>query len=265
MKKIILMIFVLIALTVPGKPQGVAVTTDGSLPAASAMLDVRSTSRGILVPRMTAAQRAAISTPVQGLMVYQTDQVSGFYCYSGSAWREEMDVVNSAGSVLSGKLMTFDGTNWVAKSMTSGTTGTNQGVNSMQPYLTLDYYIATDGVFPSQSGWDSYCGEVQIGGFSFAPNWFVKCDGQLLDINNYTTLFTLIGTTYGGDGQNTFAVPDLRGRVALHQGQAPGSTYKVIGEQWGCETMCGYPECWRAEINGWWHNMERYRNKLFIV
>jgi microcystin-dependent protein len=241
MKKIILMIFVLFALTVPGKPQGVAVTTNASLPAACAMLDVQSTAKGILVPGMTAAQRAAISTPAQGLIVYQTDQVSGFYCYSGSAWREEMDVVNSAGSVLSGKLMTFDGTNWVARSMACGTTGANQGGNIMQPYLALNYYIALYGIFPSQSGLDCYVGEVFIGGFSFAPNGFIKCEGYLLPIDQYNELFALIGTTYGGDGQTTFAIPDLRGRAALHQGQASGMTNRTIGEVWGCETICAYP------------------------
>ena len=63
-----------------------------------------------------------------------------------------------------------------------------------------------------------YVGEIRMFGGNFNPNGWMFCEGQLLPISENTTLFTLIGTTYGGDGQNTFALPDLRGRVPIHQG-----------------------------------------------
>ena len=68
-----------------------------------------------------------------------------------------------------------------------------------------------------------YIGEIRMFAFGTrgAPNGWQACDGSLLPISQYDALFALIGTTYGGDGQTTFAVPDLRGRVPIHQGQGP--------------------------------------------
>ena len=63
-----------------------------------------------------------------------------------------------------------------------------------------------------------YVGEIRMFAGNFAPAGWMFCEGQLLPISEYETLFTLIGTTYGGDGQSTFALPDLRGRIPLHQG-----------------------------------------------
>src|SRR4051812_12106750 len=63
-----------------------------------------------------------------------------------------------------------------------------------------------------------YVGEIRMFAGNFAPAGWMFCEGQLLPISEYETLFNLIGTTYGGDGQSTFALPDLRGRVPLHQG-----------------------------------------------
>jgi len=77
-----------------------------------------------------------------------------------------------------------------------------------------------------------YVGEIRMFAGNFAPAGWMFCDGQLLPISQYETLFNLIGTTYGGDGQSTFQLPDLRSRVPLHQG--PGFT---IGQQAGSETV----------------------------
>src|SRR6202165_5378460 len=63
-----------------------------------------------------------------------------------------------------------------------------------------------------------YVGEIRMFAGNFAPAGWMFCEGQLLPISEYETLFNLIGTTYGGDGQSTFALPDLRGRLPLHQG-----------------------------------------------
>jgi microcystin-dependent protein len=88
-----------------------------------------------------------------------------------------------------------------------------------------------------------YIGEIRMFGFGTrgAPNGWQACDGSLLAISEYNALFALIGTTYGGDGQTTFAVPDLRGRVPIHQGQGPGLSSYVIGQVAGTETVTVLP------------------------
>lgn len=84
---------------------------------------------------------------------------------------------------------------------------------------------------------DPYIGEIRLLPYNFAPvNWH-DCDGSLLAISEYETLYTLIGTTYGGDGQNTFALPDLRGRLPIHQGAGPGLSTYSIGQVAGTETV----------------------------
>jgi microcystin-dependent protein len=81
-----------------------------------------------------------------------------------------------------------------------------------------------------------FIGEIRMTGFNFAPVDWLLCQGQLLSISENEALFTLIGTTYGGDGVNTFALPDLRGRVPVHQGSSGAGTY-VIGQLGGSETV----------------------------
>jgi microcystin-dependent protein len=83
---------------------------------------------------------------------------------------------------------------------------------------------------------DQYVGEIRMFGGRFAPQGWFLCDGSRIPISEFEMLFTLIGTTYGGDGQSTFSVPDLRGRVPVGQGTFQGMTY-VIGEQGGVETV----------------------------
>lgn len=83
-----------------------------------------------------------------------------------------------------------------------------------------------------------YIGEIRMFAGSFAPAGWMFCDGQLLPISENDTLFNLIGTTFGGDGQETFALPDLQGRVPMHAGKGPAisQTY-VIGEKAGVESV----------------------------
>lgn len=81
-----------------------------------------------------------------------------------------------------------------------------------------------------------YIGEIRMFGGNFAPAGWMFCEGQLLPISENDTLFTLIGTTYGGDGQETFALPDLRGRVPVHMGSNGQSSY-TQGETGGVETV----------------------------
>src|SRR5215211_2706834 len=81
-----------------------------------------------------------------------------------------------------------------------------------------------------------YIGEIRIFAGNFAPAGWAFCDGQLMPISENDVLFTLIGTTYGGDGQETFALPDLQGRVPIHAGTSGGITYQ-LGEKAGTETV----------------------------
>ena len=83
----------------------------------------------------------------------------------------------------------------------------------------------------------AYVGEIRIFAGNFNPNGWAFCDGQLLPISENETLFNLIGTTYGGDGQSTFALPNLQSRVPIHQGTASsGNTYQ-LGEAGGVESV----------------------------
>jgi microcystin-dependent protein len=82
-----------------------------------------------------------------------------------------------------------------------------------------------------------FLGEIRLFGGNFAPRGWAFCNGQLLDISTYDALYTLLGTTYGGDGVNTFGLPDLRGRVPVGQGQGPGLSSRVIGQMAGTETV----------------------------
>jgi microcystin-dependent protein len=82
---------------------------------------------------------------------------------------------------------------------------------------------------------DPYLATVTVFAGNFAPLNWAFCNGGLMSIAQYTALFALIGTTYGGDGQTTFALPDLRGRYAIHQGQGPGLPAYFLGEMSGTE------------------------------
>ncbi len=81
-----------------------------------------------------------------------------------------------------------------------------------------------------------FIGEIRLFGGNFAPVGWAFCDGSLLSIGEYDALFNLIGTTYGGDGQSTFALPDLRGRVPVHQGTDAGTSY-TPGQTGGVESV----------------------------
>jgi len=82
-----------------------------------------------------------------------------------------------------------------------------------------------------------FLGEVMLCPYNFAPQYWALCQGQILPISQNTALFSLIGTYYGGNGTSNFALPDLRGRVPIAQGQTPGGSSYVIGENGGVETV----------------------------
>lgn len=82
---------------------------------------------------------------------------------------------------------------------------------------------------------EPYLGQVEIFSFNFPPKGWTTCSGQLLPINQNQALFSLLGTNYGGNGQTTFGLPDLQGRVAIGQGQGQGLSSYVLGEKLGTE------------------------------
>lgn len=84
---------------------------------------------------------------------------------------------------------------------------------------------------------DPFLGEIRPFGFTFAPSGWALCNGQLLSIAQNSALFSLLGTTYGGNGTTTFALPDLRGRVPMHVGNGAGLSPRTLGESGGQEAV----------------------------
>jgi microcystin-dependent protein len=123
----------------------------------------------------------------------------------------------------------------------TGPAGGGQSQTNMQPTLVLQYLIATNALFPSRSSatqdGERFLGEIALFAGNFAPGGWATADGQLLPISQFTALFSLLGTTYGGDGRTNFALPDLRGRLALGDGTGPGLTNRRLGQKSGVESL----------------------------
>jgi microcystin-dependent protein len=96
-------------------------------------------------------------------------------------------------------------------------------------------FVVLLGAATNASAQDPYIGEIRYVAFTFAPRGWAECNGQLLSISQNTALFSLLGTTYGGNGQTTFALPDMRGRVPVHTGQGPGLSNYTQGQLSGQE------------------------------
>jgi microcystin-dependent protein len=84
---------------------------------------------------------------------------------------------------------------------------------------------------------DPFVAEIRIFPFNFAPKGWAFCDGQLLPLSQNTALFSLLGTTYGGDGKSNFALPNMQGNAPMHPGQGPGLSLHDLGETGGSETV----------------------------
>ena len=121
--------------------------------------------------------------------------------------------------------------------------GGGQAHNNMQPNLVLNCIIAIQGIYPSRdytmfsSSTNPFIGEIAWVAYNFAPRGWALCDGQLLQITQHAALFSLLGTTYGGDGRTTFALPDARGRSFIHAGTGPGLTNRQVGSKFGTENQ----------------------------
>lgn len=129
-------------------------------------------------------------------------------------------------------VLIWDGANWVARPLPQSPV---RAYSVVQPYLVVNYIIALQGIFPSRNSAEPFLGEISIFAGNFAPRGWALCDGQLLPISQNTALFSLLGTTYGGDGRTTFGLPDLRGRVPMHAGYGPGLTPRTLGQRGGVE------------------------------
>ena len=246
-----LFIFLLVMGALPvlaQQPVGIGTTT----PDANAALDITSTTKGVLFPQLTAAQQATLAgmltSAEKGMMI--TDATTGrLVTWTGTAWSTvtssnaltattplsvATNTIKLNPGTAAGDLITWNGTNWI--NTQPATQHFSIQADNHQPYLVANYVISLFGIFPSQNDASQpFVGEIFLMGTNFAPNGWHFCDGSLLPISGNPVLFDLIGTTYGGDGVNTFAVPDLRGRVAVHQGNNGTSNY-IIGQNGGTET-----------------------------
>ncbi len=135
----------------------------------------------------------------------------------------------------------------------TGDTGDSQPHTNMQPLTAVNYIVAREGIFPSRSateraappldagggsgGIDPFIGQISLFAGNFAPRGWELANGQLLPVAQNDALFALYGTTYGGDGRTTFALPDLRGRAALQPGNGPGLSSRRLGEKLGIEEV----------------------------
>lgn len=177
--------------------QNVSITTDNSAPDASAMLDVKSTNKGMLIPRLTEAQRNLIASPATGLLVFQTDASDGFYFYNGTAWvaliengAETDPIYNTAEA----KKITNAGS---GKVITNAERTKLNGIDSLADNIPAGTIVPFAG--------------------SIVPVGWLLCDGTPLNPATYPNLATVLGTAWGDgstgdtDPVTTFNLPDLRG------------------------------------------------------
>lgn len=133
-----------------------------------------------------------------------------------------------------GDLMTWNGSNWISAQPAVQ----HFSLSNIQPYLSVTFVIALNGMYPSRSDLSNpTIGEIDMFGGNFAPVDWALCNGQLLSIQSYQGLFSILGTTFGGNGTSNFALPDLRGRVPIHWGQSPGLSNYNLGQTGGSETV----------------------------
>jgi microcystin-dependent protein len=219
-------------------------------PNSKALLDLQSSTRALMLPRMTTATKNTYTTGMgathKGMVLFDST-LNQLQVWDGAAWRSYTytgtapvnvnpttnTVALNPGTAV-GDLLSWNGANWV--NISTNTYVKTNAIN-LQPSLTMNYCMALQGVFPSPNGNSPFIGEVVLYAFNFAPKGWAQCNGQLLPINQNQALFSLLGTQYGGNGTTSFALPDLRGRAAVHKGQGPGLTNRAIGERAGTEAV----------------------------
>jgi microcystin-dependent protein len=166
-----------------------------------------------------------------------------------SALGSNVNALDANVSALEGGMDTLTGTDYHTDAV-----GGNQPFSNRPPYLGLNYIICLHGIYPPRSspspgamddesvivrgiGDGGAIGEVSLFAGNFAPRNWAFCAGQLLPISGHEALFSILGTTYGGDGQTTFALPDLRGRVPVGAGWGPGLSDIRWGQKGGTDEV----------------------------
>ncbi len=150
------------------------------------------------------------------------------------------DVLGSATNALFGANMPGHVHGIPGKAVTTTPAGAGIPFGNVQPSLAMTYMVQTSGIFPSSGGSGpatSFMGQVRAFSGYFVPAGYLPADGRLMSISSNTALFALFGTTYGGDGKTTFALPDLRGRTAIGAGAGPGLTPRALGSVAGAEIV----------------------------
>lgn len=115
--------------------------------------------------------------------------------------------------------------------------GGDNAHDNVQPYLCIHFIIALSGDMEPVSLLEPFIGEIRLFAGTFTPKGWLRCDGQPLQITDSPELFSVLGTTYGGDGRHNFAAPDLRGRASMHAGVGDGLTLRRLGEPGGSESV----------------------------
>ena len=126
------------------------------------------------------------------------------------------------------------------------TVGKGLAHENMQPSLAMTFIICASGSAPTQQDGEftgeGFIAEIKLFAGNFAPKNFAKCEGQILSLGQNTVLFSLLGTTYGGDGKSTFALPDLRGSVPIGAGTGNGLTQRFLGDTVGSSAVSLTPD-----------------------
>jgi microcystin-dependent protein len=222
-----------------------------TFPDAHAFLHISSTTKGVLIPRLNSAQQTTLASTLTkgetGMLI--ADAASGtLLVWGGSSFiapdhlsGKDKVTVSATNQValnpgtLAGDLITWDGSNWV--NMQPAVQHFSVLLSNLQPYLTMNFCIAMNGIFPSRSDGTPFVSQIQIFPFNFAPVGWAFCDGQLLAISSNTALFSLLGTQYGGNGTSNFALPNLQGCVPIDAGQGAGLSNFVQGQTGGSSTV----------------------------
>lgn len=226
---------------------GIGTTT----PDPNSILHLQATDKGVLIPHLTSQQMTTLANTLggsaKGMLV--TDASTGnLMGWNGKIWTDPANLtatdplsVSKTNQVAlnpgtqTGDLISWDGNNWVNIQPTP--IHFNFTMDNHQPYLTLNYCIALEGVFPPRNDAASpFVSQVCLFPFNFPPTGWAFCNGQLLPISQYTAVFSLVGTYYGGDGKSTFALPNLQSRIPIGAGQGQGLSNYDIGEMGGEES-----------------------------
>jgi microcystin-dependent protein len=170
------------------------------------------------------------------VVTLEADQVPGhrhaLMAGTSTAPDGERAVLTLAGSTSTGQ----DATGSALALGQTTLTGSGNSHSNVQPYLCLNYIIALSNT-PSDGSDGPIVGEVRLFAGEGAPAGWTPCNGQAVDIRKYAGLYSVIGTTYGGNGQTVFALPDVRGRVVMQAGYRPGLSARQLGESGGAATV----------------------------